>query len=299
MLANESFKLAAGPLNTVQDARSAACQRPADAATALSVNGIGNSNNFKTDIITDPVIGSLGVIAGRSQEGSMAQEPENRSWTAVKSQAKALAMFIEGCSVNLGAYIKLIREYDERTILAGVIATLMRKHFPCGRGPLKRPGGFFTRRCQEFQRDGIPSEVAAWVERCGHLPYREIDAALEAAARVHRRMGDRPPAHSQHEAPGAITTPIYPPGRGDWMSRTEADALCVRISKEDLSVSVRRIQHVDLETGEVHVVEVVIDGVPYVFASACDWEDYRSRLRAIEETDKGPEPEEGWGVWNT
>jgi hypothetical protein len=299
MLANESCKLAAGPLNTVQDARSAACQRPANAATALSVNGIGNSNNFKTDIITDPVIESLGVIAGRSREGSMAQEPENRSWTAVKSQAKALAMFIEECSVNLGAYIKLIREYDGRTILAGVIATLMRKHFPCGRGPLKRPGGFFTRRCQEFQRDGIPSEVAAWIERCGHLSYQEIDAALEAASRVRPRMDDCPPVRLQSVVPDAIPTPIYPPGQGDWMSRTEAGALEERISKEDQSVGVKQIQRVCLAAGEVYVVEVVVDGVPYVFASECDWENYRSRLRAIEEADKCPEPEEGWGVWNT
>jgi hypothetical protein len=53
-----------------------------------------------------------------------------------------------------------------------------------------------------------------------------------------------------------------------------------------------------LETGEFHVVEVVVDGVPYVFASAYEWEDYRSRLRAIVETDSLPTPEKGWEAWN-
>jgi hypothetical protein len=94
---------------------------------------------------------------------------------------------------------------------------------------------------------------------------------------------DDSPAYSQPVAPGATSTPIYPPGRGDWMSRTEADALAERISKEDPSVGVRQIQHVDLETGEVHVVEVVVHGVPYVFSSVQDWEDYQSQMRLIEE----------------
>jgi hypothetical protein len=206
MLASESFEEAVNPLNTVEDPRSFVCQHPADAATVVSVIGIGNSNNFKTDVITDPVTGSQEAL--RSREGSMAHESENRSWPAVKNQARALAVCIEGHSTNLGAFVKLVRECEARTILAAVIATLIREHIPCGRGPLKRPGGFFTRRCQQFQRDDIPSEVALWVERCGHLSYQEIDAALEAAARVHSQMDDHPSPRRPARSPPPFTHPV-------------------------------------------------------------------------------------------
>jgi hypothetical protein len=260
--------------------------RTVDATSVESANGIGNN------IITDPVIGSQEVGAGRSPKGPIAREPE--SWPAVKSQARALAVFIEGHSANLGAYIKLVRECDAQTILAAVIATLIRKHFPDGRGPLRRPGGYFTRRCQQFQCGSVSAEVAAWVERCGHLPYLEIDGALEAASRVRPRMGDHPPAHLQSTMPDEIPPPIYPPGRGGWMNRSEAEELVGRISREDPTVVVKQIQRVYLAAGEVHVVEVVIDCIPYAFSSARDWEDYRSRLRAIEEMGALRNPGKGW-----
>lgn len=291
---NELPKEVVKPLNTVQDSHSAVCLPPVDAATAVSLIGIGNSNNVKTDVITDPVNGSP---EARSREGSMVQGTENRTWSEVKSQARALAVSIEGNSVNLGAYVKLIREYDARTILAAVIATLMRKHFADSRGPLRRPGGYFTRRCQEFQGNCIPADVATWVERCGHLSFQAIEEMLEAAARVHPRMDDHPLAHSQPEVPGAITTLIYPPTQGDWMSSSEANALAERICKEDPSVVIRQIQHVYLEAGEAYVIETVIDGVPYVFPSIGDWEDYRSRLLVIMGMDTSPVAEKGWKAW--
>ncbi len=264
--------------------------RTVDATPLGSDNGIGSTNiNTITDGMTDPVIGAQEVCAGRSPKGSIARQPE--SWPGVKNQARALADCIEGHSTNLGAYIKLVRECDAQTILAAVVATLMRKHFPAGRGPLRRPGGYFTRRCQEFRDGRIPAEVAAWVERCGHLSYLEIDGVLEAASRLRPRIDDFTPGQST--MPDEIPTPIYPPGQGGWMNRSEAEELVERVSSEDPTVGIKQIQRVYLDVGEAHVVEVVIDCLPYAFSSVRDWEDYRSRLNSIEETGV-PHPRKGW-----
>jgi hypothetical protein len=237
-------------------------------------NGIGNNINISItslpDSITDP-------SAGNQQAMMPVDSPLPHP--LVVSQARELAIFLEGKADegNLGGYITLIRGYPPPIRMAALIATLERKHYPQGKGLLKKPGGYFTRRCQEYLPNSIPDQFADLVTRCMHRPYDEVEAIVKTSLRP---LGSRN-RYSFREADES--TPLKPT-RGAYMDKTTADALAIRISQEADYAKVKSLRKVCHAEGEaVYVVEVSIGSMDCVFASFQEWEHHHAQVQALDE----------------
>lgn len=189
----------------------------------------------------------------------------------IRQHALALAKLIEGSEENIGAYVQLCRKYDLQAIKAGVIATLLRKHYPEGKGALKRPGGYYTRQVQRFQA-ALPEQMAELLEIYSQASYEEIEAALEKQAQaqaVHQRPGVF--------GPSLATSRIRP---GQPMDEGMATKLAERIAAEDPDVQVKGI--CKMRDG-MYAVKVYIDPVEHDYCTIEEWNIYHAQMQAIEQ----------------
>jgi len=244
----------------------------------LSLNGNGNGkgenniNNIYLSVDTDsvpvPVRTKLRTKRsnGKRQRSPM---PCRFAHSSLFNQARALAEVIEGNEENVGAYIALIKQHQPRTLRAAVIATFLRKHWPQGKGMLRRPGGYYTRRVQQFQH-AIPEPILSLLDTYEQASYEEIDAAMGAQART--QAARQEPGTSARQ--GTIR-----PKSGAPMSKATAEALALRITQEDSYVQVRGV----CEEEGVYAVRVYIAPVEHLFAAIEDWECYHAQMHLLEQ----------------
>jgi hypothetical protein len=232
-------------------------------------NGIGREKKEKNtpESLPDPV--PVPPATSFDEVPSQSGDPLPSADSPVRQQALALARLIEGKEENVGAYVVLLRAHDAHTLKAAVISTLQRKHFPQGKGVLRKPGGFFTRRVQQFQ-NAIPEQVMAQVQIYAEASYESIDAALATQAR--ERALNR-------QAPAAASGRLCQPKRGTPMDEATAETLARRIALEDPHVQVRGVSQ---GQGGAYAVEVYIDPVEYHFCSIRDWEAYHAQMQELE-----------------
>ena len=236
-------------------------------------NGIGNNKNISIrslpDSITDP--------SANNQQAMMPVDSP-LPHPIVVSQARELAIFLEGKADegNLGGYITLIRGYPPPIRMAALIATLERKHYPQGKGLLKKPGGYFTRCCQEYLPKSIPDRFADLVARCIHRPYDEVEAIVKTSLRP-------PGSRNRHSSREADESTPLKPIRGTHMDKATADALAIRISKEAHYAHVKGLRKVTHAEGAAYIVEVTIGPKDCVFASFQEWEHHHAQVQALGE----------------
>ncbi len=255
----------------------------ADSTSRLSPfngNGIGKKN-----ITITPFPDSV-PVPPTQDIGHMPPAPSPLPHPVVLTQARELAAFVEGHTSNLGAYVKIIRDYSLQNRLAALIALLVRKHFPQGRGPLTRPGGFFTRRCQQYKTDGTPDEFADLVAHCTHRSYGEIEEMVKTSFQ-HLASQDQ---RSLDRHPEAV--PLKP-RRGSAMDKATAQALAQRISEEDSYVQVKGVREASVGEERSYVVEVFIAPLDCSFASVEEWEDYYAQIQSLLDQEGVLEPGEG------
>jgi hypothetical protein len=189
---------------------------------------------------------------------------------SMRQQARSLALLIEGNEENVGAYIALCKAHEPQTLRAAVIATLLRKHFPGGQGALKKPGGYFTRRVQQF-RHTLPEQILVLAEAYAKASYEEIDVALGAQAHE----------HTQQQLAGPVQNrDMSLPWRGEPMDRVAAEALSRRIAQEDTYVQVAGTCRMP---GDRYAVKVFIGQLEHCFCSAEDWVDYHTEMQTIDQ----------------
>ena len=236
----------------------------------LLLNGNGNGENtiniLSLAVDTDPVPVPPVKAGGKRQRSPMSRQSTR---TTLINQARSLAKLIEGNEENVGAYIALIQQHDPRTLRAAVIATLLRKHWPQGRGVLRKPGGYYTRRVQQFQH-AIPEPILSLLQTYEQVSYEEIDAALGTQA--HMQAARQEPGIPARQ--GTIR-----PKRGIPMSKATAEMLARRIPLEDSSVQVRGLY----EEGGIYAVRAYIAPVEHLFASIEDWECYHAQMQLLEQ----------------
>lgn len=189
---------------------------------------------------------------------------------SMRQQARSLALLIEGNEENVGAYIALCKAHEPQTLRAAVIATLLRKHFPGGKGALKKPGGYFTRRVQQF-RHTIPEQILVLAEAYAKASYEEIDVALGAQAHEHTQ---------QQLAATAQNRDMSLPWRGEPMDRVAAETLSRRIAQEDTYIQIVGICRMP---GDRYAVKVFIGQLEHCFCSAEDWVDYHTEMQTIDQ----------------
>jgi hypothetical protein len=230
-------------------------------------NGEKNIHNIYPSVDTDSV--PVKMVSLSEEKRPRSPRPRQSAHTSLINQAKALAKLVEGNEENVGAYIALIQQYDPRTLRAAVIATLLRKHWPQGRGILRKPGGYYTRRVQQFQHT-IPEPILSLLQTYELASYEEIDAALGAQARM--QAARRESATSARQ--GTIR-----PKRGAPMCQATAEMLARRIPQEDSSVQVRGLYEED----GIYAVRVYIAPVEHLFASIEDWGCYHAQMQLLEQ----------------
>jgi len=244
-----------------------------DSLIAMSVigNGIGNKN-YKYMSLPDSVI-----VPPVADERRMPRVDSSLPHPVVVSQARQLALFVEGDErKDRGAFIKLIKNFSPRVRIAALLATMVRKHYPQGMGALRKPGGYYTQRCKEFQAYGVPNELVGLIGRCIDLPYCEVEGIVKASFR-HLESRNRGLHHENDE------TEAIKPKRGIPMDKTTADALAVRISQEGPYAQVKGVQDVRHAEGIAYVVQVTIGRVDWDFASVEDWEYHHAQVQSLDE----------------
>jgi hypothetical protein len=174
---------------------------------------------------------------------------------------------------NLPLYPARLDSQREESSRAALIATLIRKHFPQGKRPLERPGGYFTRRCQEYEETGIPVEFAELVTQCAQMSYSELE---EVVKRTYQHLASM----AQRSFSRPTESSLFKPKRGHFMDQATAEALARRIPLEDPYVQVRGVNRA--QEG-IYVVEVFIDPVEYRFGSIEDWEAYHAQMQELEQ----------------
>lgn len=230
---------------------------------------IGNGQKYyNKSLVSDSVPDSH-----RSKEERKRPASQPFPLSGILAQTTKLAMFIEGDAKNERAYIKLIKNHPEQRRLAALIATLIRKHYPQGKGPLDRPGGYFTRRCQEYEETGIPDEFSELMTCCDQMPYRELEEEVKRAFQHLASITHRSLSRSTESS-------LFKPKRGPVMDQATAEALARRIPLEDPYVQVRGVSRA--QEGS-YVVEVFIDPVEYRFGSIEDWEAYHAQMQELEQ----------------
>jgi hypothetical protein len=243
-----------------------------DSETLLSNgNGNGNGDKNRNNISLshpDPV--PVKKPRKRSNENrQLSPMPRRLANAGLISQAKTLAQLIEGSEENLGAYITLVKQHQPQTLRAAVIATLLRKHWPQGKGVLRKPGGYYTRRVQQFQH-AIPEPILSLLQTYKQVSYEEIDAALGTQAHM----------QAARQEPGIpVRQGTIRPKRGIPMSKARAEVLARRIPLEDSSVQVRGLYEED----GIYAVRVYIAPVEHLFASIEDWEYYHAQMQLLEQ----------------
>ena len=240
-------------------------------ATSFIGNGIGNKN-YKYMSLPDPVI-----VPPVADELRMPRVDSPLPHHIVVSQARQLALFVEGDErKDQGAFIKLVKDFSPRVRMAALLATMVRKHYPQGKDALRKPGGYYTQRCKEFQAYGVPNELVGLVGRCIDLPYCEVEGLVKASFR-HLESRNRGLHHEDDE------TAAIKPKRGIPMDKTTADALAVRISQEGPYAQVKGVQDVRHAEGIAYVVQVTIGRADWDFASVEDWEYHHAQVQSLDE----------------
>jgi hypothetical protein len=252
-----------------------------DSVSLLSINGIGDIFS----VISPPDSDQTDTLTAlqKSQEIAKIPSPVRMlSTRAIRDQAIALAALIEGKVDNFPAFITLLKKYDSQIVSAAIVATLVRKHFPGGMGPLKKPGGYCTRRCQEYAQTAIPDEVMALLHAHESFSYQEIDGLLSQQAQEQKARSSSALSLIPSESLADDAQGLPAPKRGTWMDRQTAEVLAARIPLDAPSAEVAGIR--DVRRGEVviSVVDASVEGVPWTIPSLEDWLDHIVAIRELE-----------------
>lgn len=241
-----------------------------DSAKILPFIGIGDKNTITTtQSLSDPDPVQAEAIIGEGPSTALALSLIPHPST--HRQARTLAHLIEGGEKNVGAYIALLKDCDPWTLRAAVIATFLRKYFPGGMGALKKPGGYFTRRVQQYKHS-VPEQITALVEQYAQASLEEIDAALQRRAQVGVAKG--------FAAPARAFQPMFHSRGGKPLDEASATALAQRIQGEDPYVQVKGTSRVADGT---YAVKVYIDPVEYDFYTVEDWEIYHAEMQVLDQ----------------
>ncbi len=254
-------------------------KRPVDSLSIVSINGsklsLINKTNSDTDSTDTPA-------KQKRQSGEQIPSPTDvLSRREICGQATALAQVVEGKTDNVGAFIKLLRLHTPHVVRAACIATLVRKYFPEGLGSLQRPGGYFTRRCEEYEKTSIPESMLTSVRVYEALSYKEIEQILWRQAQEQKIRHK----HRSYIAPqeGDVDCTSLPhPRRGAWMTRPTAEALVVRISHDKPQATTVGIRDVQQGSNVISVVDVRIEEVIWTITSQEDWFDYITAIKQLE-----------------
>jgi hypothetical protein len=97
--------------------------------------------------------------------------------------ARWLAEQFERDQTAFRKYLKLFEQApgiarDPHVLAAAFFCTMVRLHRD-GWNITARPGGFFTKRCREYDA-GVPDEVEGWISRYGHLSLDALLSTLQA-----------------------------------------------------------------------------------------------------------------------
>jgi len=185
-------------------------------------------------------------------------------------------------------YLKLFhtqdgRDRDPHILAAAFICTMVRLH--CYKWNISsHPGGFFTKRCREYDVE-IPEEVEGWIESYGHIsPIDLLEVLAEQVQPIQASTSITPTAVPYHK-PAPV--PLLPPLRLDAsvrmelgrmvMSKSEAQALVETITHDDRTRLLRaRCIRLGKETARYAVlVDASAPGSPprqTVVYSADEWQ---------------------------
>jgi hypothetical protein len=251
-----------------------------DSSSHVSINGIGH---FLSGIYTDSDPNDIFPTGQNSYTVTKTPSPTHiLSTRNLRGLATALAWIVEGKTENVGAFVTLLKQYDPQVLLAAVIATLARKHAPCGMRPLDRPGGFCTKRCKEYQQTGIPDEIMAFMDSHQLLTYQEIDHLLYQQAQEQKIRNKRVPYTALLKGTADDRQHLPPPNRGTWMNRQIAEALALRIPQEAPDAKIVGVRDIQQGLNRVSVVDVQIAGALWPITSQEDWLDYIATICQLE-----------------
>ncbi len=121
---------------------------------------------------------TLPIEQERQDNQKIPSPTDGLSTREILGQATNLAWLVEEKTDSVGAFVRLLKLYTPQIVKAAFVATLIRKYFPDGLGTLERPGGYFTRRCEEYEKTSIPESLLTSLHVYEALSYREIEQIL-------------------------------------------------------------------------------------------------------------------------
>jgi hypothetical protein len=169
------------------------------------------------------------------------------------------------------SYENLLAQFDPEIVAAAMISTFLRKVEESRRGPLERPGGYFTKRCREYAANGIPAQILALFDPCQNLPLPEIERYLQV--KESQVGGVR-----QEGLPADEEVPIL--GR-PLSTRDEADRLGRQIVADDSSVTIKQVREVKRGAEVIYVVDILLEGQRCTMASREDWERHFQSVQEL------------------
>jgi len=128
------------------------------------------------------------------------------------------------------------QDRDPHVLAAAFICTMVRLHRDKW-NISSHPGGFFTKRCWEYDA-GVPEEVEDWIKSYGHLSPADLLEALRKQAQVTQATVSNTPAAVAYRKPAP--SPL-PPLRLDASVRVEPAR--VVMSKSEAQALVETIMH--------------------------------------------------------
>ena len=158
------------------------------------------------------------------------------------SEAKALAMYLDGSPRNVGSFVNRLKQ-NHVAVRASVIEVLVRTHYPDYRGKPKNRGACFNTSFKVYAQPGttIPPAVQRWLAT--DLSWTEIDQALAKEAQERAAL----PVPSISSAERERSELVLQPAQKTWMDLAEAEFL------------VRQIEQVAVNEGYMLTVQAVED----------------------------------------
>ncbi len=176
--------------------------------------------------------------------------------SALRTPGELAAWLAEQLEQDRTAFRKYLKLFEQapgmprapHVLAAAFLCTMIRLHRD-GWNIAARPGGFFTKRCREYDTS-IPDEVEDWITRYGQFPYEVLLLTLQTEAQTSRSGKTRSRPTSPPPTAAAAPAPAnLPPAVPDWVTapvvpdphlHLDISRLCMdRLQAEQLSQSIQ------------------------------------------------------------
>jgi hypothetical protein len=271
----------AGVAPTFASADKEACSRPAAKNLPLCDQGDTNmGDSFHTNVTFNDYHKYISLMM--------------KNVTLREQFQQFIASILEGDAMQWRRYNPLLEEecslnnpLEPEAITAALLETLV-LYYP--NKSLKKPGGYFTKHSRTY-RSGIPAYARDLMKMYGHMTYKDLVSRLQAGAiqrRVRAFFPSRANLHHGHALPPYGSSRGHTGMQGSGQARVEQQGQMSEIEAKSLEVQIRweasfvQIHGIRRVSQSAYVIDVSINGVPWVVASKQDWDRYSDELRVCE-----------------